>query len=104
MPAPSSTPRRARIHPSRNGGGQCIEVAPGLPGTLPVRDSKDPEGGGVVVAQMEDPARQVGRVREVSSPSLRTLLDIPYITLVTYWAGQRSEAPRIHHPHLESLL
>ncbi|MFJ9692261.1 Scr1 family TA system antitoxin-like transcriptional regulator [Kitasatospora sp. NPDC101183] len=27
-----------------NGGGQCIEIAPGLPGILPVRDSKDPEG------------------------------------------------------------
>ncbi|MFI6154445.1 Scr1 family TA system antitoxin-like transcriptional regulator [Kitasatospora sp. NPDC051170] len=27
-----------------NGGGQCIEVAPGLPGILPVRDSKDPDG------------------------------------------------------------
>ncbi|WP_254802548.1 Scr1 family TA system antitoxin-like transcriptional regulator [Kitasatospora sp. SUK 42] len=27
-----------------SGGGNCIEVAPGLPGILPVRDSKDPEG------------------------------------------------------------
>ncbi|MFB7123008.1 Scr1 family TA system antitoxin-like transcriptional regulator [Kitasatospora sp. NPDC056273] len=27
-----------------DGGGQCIEVAPGLPGVLPVRDSKDPDG------------------------------------------------------------
>ncbi|MEV8327234.1 Scr1 family TA system antitoxin-like transcriptional regulator [Kitasatospora sp. NPDC056731] len=27
-----------------NGGGECIEVAPGLTGILPVRDSKDPEG------------------------------------------------------------
>ncbi|MFJ7909178.1 Scr1 family TA system antitoxin-like transcriptional regulator [Kitasatospora sp. NPDC096204] len=26
------------------GGGQCIEVAPGHPGILPVRDSKDPDG------------------------------------------------------------
>ncbi|MFJ2806596.1 DUF397 domain-containing protein [Kitasatospora sp. NPDC087271] len=26
-----------------NGGGECVEVAPGLPGILPVRDSKDPE-------------------------------------------------------------
>jgi hypothetical protein len=25
-------------------GGQCVEVADGLPGVLPVRDSKDPEG------------------------------------------------------------
>ncbi|RKT19545.1 helix-turn-helix protein [Streptomyces sp. 1114.5] len=27
-----------------DGGGQCVEVAPGLPGVLPVRDSKDPHG------------------------------------------------------------
>ncbi|MFC5661957.1 DUF397 domain-containing protein [Kitasatospora misakiensis] len=25
-------------------GGQCIEVSNSLPGTVPVRDSKDPEG------------------------------------------------------------
>ncbi|MGW3039371.1 DUF397 domain-containing protein [Kitasatospora sp. NPDC001159] len=25
-------------------GGNCIEVASGLPGTVPVRDSKDPQG------------------------------------------------------------
>ncbi|RAJ40495.1 uncharacterized protein DUF397 [Kitasatospora sp. SolWspMP-SS2h] len=28
-----------------NNGGDCVEVAPaGLPGRLPVRDSKDPQG------------------------------------------------------------
>ncbi|MET8541446.1 DUF397 domain-containing protein [Kitasatospora sp. NPDC004799] len=27
-----------------NNGGSCVEVAPGLPGLAPVRDSKDPEG------------------------------------------------------------
>ncbi|MET8627083.1 Scr1 family TA system antitoxin-like transcriptional regulator [Kitasatospora sp. NPDC004669] len=27
-----------------NGGGNCVEVAPGLPDILPVRDSKDPHG------------------------------------------------------------
>ncbi|MEU3571143.1 DUF397 domain-containing protein [Kitasatospora sp. NPDC036755] len=27
-----------------SGGGNCIEVAPGFPGVLPVRDSKDPHG------------------------------------------------------------
>ncbi|MFJ9605988.1 DUF397 domain-containing protein [Kitasatospora sp. NPDC101176] len=26
------------------GGGECVEVADGLPGTVPVRDSKDPHG------------------------------------------------------------
>nr|WP_228718430.1 DUF397 domain-containing protein [Kitasatospora acidiphila] len=25
-------------------GGQCVEVAANLPGVIPVRDSKDPEG------------------------------------------------------------
>ncbi|MER7754457.1 DUF397 domain-containing protein [Kitasatospora sp. NPDC097643] len=27
-----------------NGGGQCIEVADGFTGVMPVRDSKDPDG------------------------------------------------------------
>ncbi|MDH6108841.1 hypothetical protein P3T36_002972 [Kitasatospora sp. MAP12-15] len=27
------------------GGGECVEVADGMPGVMPVRDSKDPEGG-----------------------------------------------------------
>ncbi|MFJ2811257.1 DUF397 domain-containing protein [Kitasatospora sp. NPDC086801] len=26
------------------GGGECIEVADGFPGIVPVRDSKDPNG------------------------------------------------------------
>ncbi|MFF4815630.1 DUF397 domain-containing protein [Kitasatospora sp. NPDC001309] len=25
-------------------GGQCVEVAPGFPDVMPVRDSKDPNG------------------------------------------------------------
>ncbi|MGW4162941.1 DUF397 domain-containing protein [Streptomyces sp. NPDC004788] len=29
-------------------GGDCIEVAPGFPGLVPVRDSKAPEGPAVV--------------------------------------------------------
>ena len=29
-------------------GGQCIEVAPGFAGVMPVRDSKDPEGPALV--------------------------------------------------------
>ncbi|WP_329584191.1 DUF397 domain-containing protein [Kitasatospora sp. NBC_01250] len=28
--------------------GDCIEVADGLPGLLPVRDSKDPDGAALV--------------------------------------------------------
>ncbi|MGW3183673.1 DUF397 domain-containing protein [Kitasatospora sp. NPDC001119] len=33
---------------SGNNGGNCIEVAPGFPGLVPVRDSKDPEGPALV--------------------------------------------------------
>ncbi|GAA2307188.1 DUF397 domain-containing protein [Streptomyces violaceusniger] len=29
---------------SSNGGGACVEVADNLPGIVPVRDSKDPDG------------------------------------------------------------
>ncbi|MFG3055308.1 DUF397 domain-containing protein [Kitasatospora sp. NPDC048239] len=29
-------------------GGDCLEAAPGLPGLVPVRDSKDPEGPALV--------------------------------------------------------
>jgi hypothetical protein len=31
-----------------NNGGNCIEFAPGLPGVVPVRDSKDPQGPALV--------------------------------------------------------
>ncbi|WP_167500986.1 DUF397 domain-containing protein [Streptomyces malaysiensis] len=29
---------------SSNGGGECVEVADSLPGIVPVRDSKNPDG------------------------------------------------------------
>ncbi|MFE4513151.1 DUF397 domain-containing protein [Kitasatospora sp. NPDC056783] len=29
-------------------GGQCVEVASGFPGLMPVRDSKDPDGPALV--------------------------------------------------------
>ncbi|GAA2227033.1 hypothetical protein GCM10010430_02930 [Kitasatospora cystarginea] len=29
-------------------GGSCVEVAPGFPGAVPVRDSKDPEGPALI--------------------------------------------------------
>ncbi|MFG2916744.1 DUF397 domain-containing protein [Kitasatospora sp. NPDC048298] len=29
---------------SNSDGGNCVEVAPGFPGLVPVRDSKDPAG------------------------------------------------------------
>ena len=31
-----------------NNGGNCIEVAPGFPGVMPVRDSKNPDGPALV--------------------------------------------------------
>ncbi|MEU8561931.1 DUF397 domain-containing protein [Streptomyces cyaneofuscatus] len=33
---------------SNSDGGDCVEVAGGLPGLVPVRDSKRPEGPAVV--------------------------------------------------------
>nr|WP_234348232.1 DUF397 domain-containing protein [Kitasatospora sp. MY 5-36] len=33
---------------SGGNGGDCIEVAPGFPGLVPVRDSKDPRGPALV--------------------------------------------------------
>ncbi|MFE4361505.1 DUF397 domain-containing protein [Kitasatospora sp. NPDC058184] len=32
-----------------NNGGDCVEVADGYPGVMPVRDSKDPEGPALVL-------------------------------------------------------
>lgn len=34
---------------SNQDGGQCVEVAPNLPAVVPVRDSKDPGRGALVV-------------------------------------------------------
>ncbi len=40
----TSAPWRKSSHSGGN-GGNCVEAAPGfLPGAVPVRDSKDPEG------------------------------------------------------------
>lgn len=36
---------------SGNGGGNCVEVASNLPGTVAVRDSKDPDGPNLAVTQ-----------------------------------------------------
>ncbi|WP_432094815.1 DUF397 domain-containing protein [Streptomyces sp. bgisy100] len=33
---------------SNSNGGECVEVADGLPGIVPVRDSKDPHGPALV--------------------------------------------------------
>jgi Domain of unknown function (DUF397) len=35
---------------SNQDGGNCLEVADGFPGVIPVRDSKDPQGPGLVFA------------------------------------------------------
>ncbi|MFE2376057.1 DUF397 domain-containing protein [Streptomyces sp. NPDC059398] len=36
---------------SDNNGGDCVEVAPGFPGVIPVRDSKNPDGPALVLGQ-----------------------------------------------------
>jgi hypothetical protein len=43
-----STARWRKSSHSDGNGGDCIEVADGLPGVLPVRDSKDPSGPALV--------------------------------------------------------
>jgi hypothetical protein len=35
---------------SNQEGGNCVEVADGFPGVVPVRDSKDPDGPALVFA------------------------------------------------------
>ncbi|MCO8304071.1 DUF397 domain-containing protein [Streptomyces hygroscopicus] len=35
---------------SSNGGGECVEVADNLPGIVPVRDSKNPDGPVLIFA------------------------------------------------------
>ncbi|PGH48917.1 DUF397 domain-containing protein [Streptomyces sp. Ru87] len=34
---------------SNQAGGDCVEVAPGFPGVVPVRDSKAPQGPALLV-------------------------------------------------------
>ncbi|MFD8784586.1 DUF397 domain-containing protein [Kitasatospora sp. NPDC059599] len=42
MTSNSPTTWRKSTHSGQ--GGECVEVADGLTGTVPVRDSKDPDG------------------------------------------------------------
>ncbi|MQY13044.1 hypothetical protein SRB5_31840 [Streptomyces sp. RB5] len=35
---------------SNGSGGECVEVSDGIPGVLPVRDSKDPDGPALLFA------------------------------------------------------
>lgn len=46
-PEPNVTQWRKSSH-SNGDGGHCVEVADGVPGVVPVRDSKDPEGAVLV--------------------------------------------------------
>lgn len=47
---PHSSPRWRKSSYSNQDGGDCLEVADGLPGAVPVRDSKDPDAGTLVVS------------------------------------------------------
>ncbi len=38
---------------SGGNGGQCVEVARNLPGVVAVRDSKDPDGGELVLTRAQ---------------------------------------------------
>ncbi|MFI0894973.1 DUF397 domain-containing protein [Streptomyces sp. NPDC020983] len=42
--APDPTKAWRKSSYSNGDGGECVEVADGLTGVVPVRDSKDPEG------------------------------------------------------------
>ncbi|MFJ6464381.1 DUF397 domain-containing protein [Streptomyces sp. NPDC091387] len=46
--SPSSVIWRRSSH-SNTSGGNCLEVAVGLPGLVPVRDSKRPDGPALIV-------------------------------------------------------
>ena len=47
---------------SGNGGANCVEVARNLPGTVAVRDSKDPHGP-VLVLSPDEWASFIARIR-----------------------------------------
>ncbi|MEU7582621.1 DUF397 domain-containing protein [Streptomyces sp. NPDC041068] len=40
---------RKSSHSSGDGGEDCVEVGEGVPGVVPVRDSKDPQGTALVI-------------------------------------------------------
>ncbi|KOV11453.1 hypothetical protein ADK60_35415 [Streptomyces sp. XY431] len=44
------TPANWRKSSYSDNGGQCVEVAPDVPGLVPVRDSKDPSGPALLFA------------------------------------------------------
>ncbi|MYS23911.1 protein of unknown function [Streptomyces sp. DvalAA-14] len=51
---------------SSSNGGDCVEVAAGVPGLVPVRDSKDPEGPALAFT----PAAWAAFLAEVKSGNL----------------------------------
>jgi hypothetical protein len=54
---------------SNGDGGNCIEVADGFPGVMPVRDSKDPDGPALIF-QVDSWAAFVAGVKAGEFPTL----------------------------------
>ncbi|WP_329146492.1 DUF397 domain-containing protein [Streptomyces niveus] len=52
MTEPIRVPNQAWRKSSYSGsnGGECVEIAIGIPGTVPVRDSKDPAGPALAIS------------------------------------------------------
>ncbi|MEV8334706.1 DUF397 domain-containing protein [Streptomyces niveus] len=52
MTEPIRVPNQAWRKSSYSGsnGGECVEIAVGIPGTVPVRDSKDPAGPALAIS------------------------------------------------------
>ncbi|WP_078594144.1 DUF397 domain-containing protein [Streptomyces sp. NRRL S-920] len=56
---------------SYSGGdsGECVEVADGVPGVVPVRDSKAPEGPALIIGAPAWQAFVSGTLRSVPRPA-----------------------------------
>ncbi|MFI2262087.1 DUF397 domain-containing protein [Streptomyces tubercidicus] len=48
-PVDLSTARWRKSSYSNSNGGECVEIADGFPGLVPVRDSKNPQGPALVI-------------------------------------------------------
>lgn len=48
-PVDLSAARWRRSSYSNSNGGECVEVADGFPGLVPVRDSKNPQGASLLI-------------------------------------------------------
>ncbi|WP_236246750.1 DUF397 domain-containing protein [Streptomyces sp. CC210A] len=53
---------------SGTNGGDCVEIASGVPGLVPVRDSKDPDGP-VLAFERASWVSFVGAVRDAELPA-----------------------------------